>query len=252
VDKEEVIMEDIKVATVHMVPTQDETQITRGVIIDGETSPNLILSKDRDKEWDRFGVYQHLHFTTDEDIEKGDTFLYVSYDGKRMVCEAEEVSVAGCFIRTHLPHNGVAYECWTATSHKLIASTDKSIKIPNGEPYISQDLMKVMVRPTKSMPQPRQSFIEEFVERGGIDKVNVGYTVSGHPEATPTLSYKLVVNRDNTINIELIKREFSRQEVDELISKLDNIPADVFGEPISGIPEFWKNTIELWCAPFRK
>tara|TARA_R110000822_G_scaffold277495_1_gene399339 strand:+ start:185 stop:766 length:582 start_codon:yes stop_codon:yes gene_type:complete len=107
---------------------------------------------------------------------------------------------------------------------KIIATTDKSLTIDLG--HLCLD----------NLPRPTDLFVEEYC-KSPMDTVMVEY----HDQ-------EVKIDEMNYITISPIKETYTRAEVNVLINKLQSIPVDSYGEHI-GIPETWKNTIDMWCAP---
>ena len=111
----------------------------------------------------------HLYITSDDKIEVGDWYIDTQ--------------------------TNTVYRC---DSHKESLSTDDF------------DEFKKIIATTDSklkLPQPSQSFLEEYCRKGGIDEVDVEYDYG-------MVAWKIepVVNSDNTINIHLIKDTYTEEE----------------------------------------
>jgi hypothetical protein len=188
------------------LPTKDEAHVG---IYTGGTNP-IYTPMFPPSYWDLSKiVYQHLYFTSDEEIKEGDWYihtgvthnerktyhnLYLSYKGTRKIEGKDNVFVDGMFVN----------DC-----KKIIATTDKSL----------------------GLSQIPQDFIKEYCDAGGIDEVMVEleefrikkecgckgmYYRCGCKD-----EYKnqIKTNPDNTINIRRIKDSWSREEVVALIKK---------------------------------
>ena len=130
-------------ARVHMLPTEDASCIAFHKLRDEE--PGLFYSDKPsvEKAFDN----QHLYFTTDEEIARGDAKVFL-YEGKTYLSSTS----------SHLD------EFDLSKAEHIIATTDKSL-------------------PFKP-PQIPQSFIEEYCKAGGIDKVLVEMTGTEWKEHT--------------------------------------------------------------------
>ena len=93
--------------------------------------------------------HNHLYITTDEEIKKGDWYLY---NGKPYKC----------------PHSMMGTE-----NPKIISSTDPKLLKPQIKQVNWIGSERIM-----SLPQIPQSFIEEYCKAGGIDKVLVEYELN--------------------------------------------------------------------------
>ena len=116
---------------------------------------------------------------------------------------------------------------WHKEDKKIIATTDPGLKILNGKPYMSQDLVKVWIYPEKRLPQPSQAFIEKYCKVGGIDEVDVEYVKqktckSPHCDDLCDACEEpiLKVDSHNIITIHSIKEKlYTIEEVAELCAK---------------------------------
>jgi hypothetical protein len=95
--------------------------------------------------------WHHLYITSDDKIESGDWCLFF-WDGNK----EGELGQIGSEPQQYFPENG---HTLNKNLRKIIATTDSKLKLP----------------------QPSQSFIEEYCRKGGIDEVDVEY------EVTPSL-----------------------------------------------------------------
>tara|TARA_R110000772_G_scaffold17946_3_gene50133 strand:+ start:222010 stop:222690 length:681 start_codon:yes stop_codon:yes gene_type:complete len=159
----------------------------------------------------------HLYITTDEFINEGDWYISITHtmDGRDIKPQIWKNAGNPC---VEQPMGG-----------KIIATTDRSLKIPNGKPYESQDLVKVIVRPEKSLPQPSTSFIKEYCDRNGLDEIMVVFNEVNHccgaqgfgqglddrcPACKDDLPTPKLVN--NEIIILLSKNTWNRKEIIDL------------------------------------
>lgn len=100
-------------------------------------------------------TYHHLYITSDDEIKEGDWYIY------------------GDVNHRILQSDGRALKITNKLGKKIIATTDKYLKVPCGKKYMSQDLMKVWVQPEKELPRPSNEFVKAYVEKGGFDKLLV-------------------------------------------------------------------------------
>jgi len=133
-----------KLVQVHRLPTED-----KGAPLMYRTPRNTLLES-RLWKYSIHSKYQHLYFTSDEEIVKGKEVYYIDkFTGK--------VTSSG----------GASY---VGKESVIIATTNKSLtfhdKIPIGENINGLH---------KQLPQISQSFIEEYVKAGGIDEVLLEY-----------------------------------------------------------------------------
>lgn len=152
---------------------------------------------------------QHLYILSDDEIKEFDWFLTFDVVGRPAnICHASELRANG------LMYDRVTDNCYNFTvensSKKIIASTDKTL----------------------NLPEPSQKFIEYYVKAHNdgtpITEVNVEYkeyTVDGivwfqeSPYSIKHTKKRLKVNTDNTITIKRVKDSWNRKEVEELCTK---------------------------------
>jgi len=172
---------------VHMLPTDNEQQI----------GTNELWYLTGSKTIWKHQVQQHLYFTTDEEIKKGDWYLL------------------GNTPRQSTGDLGKPDTKWL----KIIASTDPKLTRP-GKFHITKKF-------EYKLPQPSQAFIEKYCKVGGIDEVDVEYERSGDTiiarqtspskemniKAVSNIQLKLKVDSHNTITIHPIKDSWSKEEV---------------------------------------
>jgi hypothetical protein len=137
-----------------MLPTDDITDIIvptqgvgKGVIHFREYYGSAVL--------DMNDKYQHLYFTSDEEIKENDWYMFTDYALKGQFEQAKEVESQVPF------HN----------CRKIIATTDKKLIILKGE--FNFDVLPTTMSTEHSLPQIPQSFIEEYCKQGGIDEVEL-------------------------------------------------------------------------------
>lgn len=185
-----------KSAQVVMLPTNEKAVIgfltqkgkERGHLVHFDRPmPNILDSEN-----------QHLYILSDEEIKEGD-WVYCLREGFEPVLK-QKVNPIGV-------NNDKMFK-------KIIATTDKSIILPERFPSFTY------------LPQPSQSFLEKFVEE--YNKGNVITEVMVEYEWNKTgrkirklyvFDHILKINPDNTIDINIPKDSWSREEVVELIQK---------------------------------
>lgn len=169
--------------------------------------------------------YQHLFVISDDEIKEGDWYYSNALD---FVIQAFYFPLS----------------CGDAK--KIIASTDSSLKFGEDVPGIIK---------YKSLPQPSQSFIEEYIQRyndgNPIEDVMVEYEDKIHYKTAvyrdnandlnvyQINSNKLIpkINPDNTITIKGVKKSWTRDEVIELTKS-----AFITGSRVNDIDYFgWMN-----------
>jgi len=190
------------------------------VMLPTEDKSPLFIGK-RDKKLHYFfkgqepnnAIHQHLYITVDQKIEpikEGDWVYWADPEGitsdiNQVVSVNEEM-----IFMSHPEHSET--EASPNECRKIIATTDKKLR----HTKITPDQNHVY---TKGVPQVSQSFIKEYCDKGGIDKVMVEYDqalvgIGAFPEYTQGLK----LNSDNTINISLIEEKmYSREEVEDLL-----------------------------------
>ena len=139
-----------------MLPTDDITDIIvptqgvgKGVIHFREYYGSAVL--------DMNDKYQHLYFTSDEEIKENDWYMFTDYPLKGQFEQAKEVESQVPF------HN----------CRKIVATTDKKLIILKGE--FNFDVLPTTMPTEHSMPQIPQSFVKEYAKQGGIDEVELEY-----------------------------------------------------------------------------
>ena len=143
-----------KRAKVHMLPTEDKSQIWGWRL-------GLAFMKNPSKPVKGAeGLPYHLYFTTDEEIKEGDWYLDVLKTG---------------FPTVHKCGNSLPF-----TAPKIIATTDPKLGTLNEEGLKGMEELHVLQPYSKApkswynyLPQPSQTFIN--CEQGGIDEVDVEY-----------------------------------------------------------------------------
>ena len=161
--------------------------------------------------------YQHLYITSDEEIKEGDW----CYNSKRKSIELGKYMIGT---------NEFIF------CKKIIATTNTSLISINEQYFDVNKSRKSAVLEQKTLPQIPQEFIEAYVkaynEGNPITEVIVEYEIIcgrcysntdecwSAKECSRNTDFpdivKLKVNSDNTINIKLIKDNWSREEVKQL------------------------------------
>ena len=157
--------------------------------------------------------YFNLHIVNDEDIATGDWVLF-----------SDVVMIAKSF-DDRVVHDGKGNSFMKGDCHKVIATTDPELRSDGliEDPNNPKD--NLLIR--KGLPQPSQSFIEEYCRKGGIDEVDVEYemlcgVVVGMCSCSKLdidcqcLRLHLKVNSSNEITIHSIKDTYTREEVEQL------------------------------------
>lgn len=139
--------------------------------------------------------YQHLYILSDEEIRENDWFINTFIDNEIWQHNGEVEPGKGC--------------------KKVIATTDKKLLVDfqGYEKYTGREYSAKVY-----LSQIPQSFIEEYCDKGGIDKAFVEYKEHIHPDLGK-VDETLIINSDNTINISSIKDSWSREEVKKLCKK---------------------------------
>lgn len=161
----------------------------------------------------------HFHITSDEKIKAGDWCYWSGNDPAVVqIKEFKDSLISECWTSNLETHNSLHPKYLV----KIIASTDPKIIIrqcsrckstaPANE-YMSckNDTFIGKCGNTTltniGVAEIHQSFIKEYCDAGGVDKVMVEFDkIDGH----------LIINKDNTINISLVKESWSREEVEDL------------------------------------
>jgi len=128
-----------------MLPTKDKSHIQLRPNKSGTTT--LINYKHSLGCFNR--INQHLYFTSDEEIKKGDNIYNIV---QKTVFIADEQFMK--LIGNSLP-----------TNTKIVATTDKSLTTIDYTKSLDQEIIY--------LPQIPQQFIEDYYEAGGIDEVKV-------------------------------------------------------------------------------
>jgi hypothetical protein len=134
---------------------------------------------------------------------------------------------------------------------KIIATTDGSLT--SNKSHFSNKTESIELH-TERLPQPSQSFIEEYCKQGGIDEVMVEYESCiycgqdcylgegcdeyNSSDYTPHLK----VNSHNQITIHAIKDSWSRDEVEQLILR-SHLARGKMTNLLDEIPEWIDNNL---------
>lgn len=180
----------------------------------------------------------HIYILSDDRIEENDWFIMNS-----------------CIIRQCSLHKGDVLDTIGGLHHesvckKIIATTDKSIKVNNPD----YDIGELAYIP---LPQPSQSFITKFIESYNSDKpitdVMVEYEgyecINGHymvqeshccyPHCEEMCNIpQLKISKDNTISIKRIKDSWNRDEHIEDIKRMINLYSTTY---LDGNIDKWIN-----------
>jgi len=168
-------------ASVVMLPTKDRSILSKAYL----ANPSYLRYNKNGFNYDSFksNDNQHLYVTTDEKIKVGEWQHNLALN---IIEKCSEF------------HNGLLCK-------KIIATTDSKLTCKH-----SIGLHEVL------LPQPSQSFIEEYVKLGGIDEVDVEYE---HDDTVPYPKLMLKVDSHNIITIHPIKPKVYTKE--ELIGNQD-------------------------------
>tara|TARA_R110000868_G_scaffold76573_2_gene220054 strand:- start:4897 stop:5562 length:666 start_codon:yes stop_codon:yes gene_type:complete len=104
---------------------------------------------------------QHLYFITDETIKKGD-WCFNDIKGVGLITSIVSNTISTTW-QDDSKTNDHAVNL--PSFKKIVATTDSKLKVPKGEPYMSQDLMKVWVYPTKGLPKPTDKFLMDYCNK---------------------------------------------------------------------------------------
>ena len=206
-----------KRAKVVMLPTKEKAKI--GYLTSkGEEFKDLRMF-DREMPVILDSKNFHLYITSDDEIKKKDWYIHKQTNNLRVVkCVGNNIPM---------------------DAKKIIATTDSSLLV--------EDKITELLKGTKCLPQPSQSFIEKYVEEYNKGNIIIDVLVEmnspcckcdtqekelncphslGDIEGTCTAPnpnndfYGLNVKvnpKDNTITIKKVKDSWSRKEVEELI-----------------------------------
>jgi len=155
---------------------------------------------------------QHLYIISDDEIKEGDWYLVNQY-GNGLLLATKPATIEDIKYQ----HK---FEC-----KKIIATTDKSLTTK--ETVYPEELIH-------PLPQPSESFIQKYIEnynKGEVIKEvmvecdskfeTIQFGQAGFPEDdVSSWNDKPKVNpKDNTINIQLIKTSWTKEEVESLFNQ---------------------------------
>lgn len=170
---------------------------------------------------------RHLYIISDDEIKEGDWCLI---DGNKIGKRTNKQTYPDCTDgESHLCYyyiiNGEERSYHVSHCKKIITTTDTSLK-----PSCTCTESAAIYCGSKcqiSLPQPSQQFIEKYIEEYNkgkkITDVMVEYeniiALDGHT----VIGIELKINpKDNTITIKKVKDSWNREEVVELLNKLNN------------------------------
>lgn len=197
-----------KRSKVHKLPTKDKTDIIEN------NSLNFIYHSSH-KDYSHWSIgendhlnYQHLYFTTDEEIKEGD--WYMTDDLKLLQCNK---------VIMKLIYSGKDYGRNPNGVKKIIASTNPKLtdcNICSVDLTVTRGKHKMSCKDAykrTNLPQPSQTFIEEYCKQEDIDEVDVEYeewTTMYRGDA----NLRLKLNLDNTIITHLVEEKmYSREDM---------------------------------------
>jgi len=164
-----------KKAKVHMLPTEDVSQIHS---LRGELTYSFVNTRMSEGLGTTPMEQQHLYFTSDEDIKVGD-WGYCSKTNKVFKCDVivpykdAKTGKQVSFLDDSLKKSFQKEDC-----RKIIASTDPKLTMCESCRDYDKDILpncKCYNPITWKVAQPSQAFIKKYVEKGGIDEVWVDY-----------------------------------------------------------------------------
>ena len=170
------------IAEVIMLPTEDETHIHKG-----KTTNELFYASNLvtgHKSWE----HQHLYITTDEEIKEGDWYI--------------EKTGLGWYKPSKMMKQYLEVKEFIIRCRKIIATNDKELH--------KYDILDTGEN-IPGIAQIPQSFIKEYCNKGGIDKVMVEYEFAKLELMEYIFEPKLTPN--NEIIIHPIKDSWNREEV---------------------------------------
>ena len=196
-----------KLAKVHSLPTEDKTDVLINTYLhkDGNQLTHISnvtngSTSDITELIERGYSPQHLYFTTDEEIKDGDNAI--SLNGGE---NGEDV----LFVAKNITYH--------KTCRKIVVTTDPKLEI-SATGY-TEDRARTFY---EKIPQPPQSFIKEYCEKGGIDEVlleyydvmygKVPYDWYNYNDAI----YKIKTDSNNCVIIHSVKTSWTKEEVDDL------------------------------------
>ena len=217
-----------KSAQVVMLSTNEKGNGSICKDISRNNQPLQIINSKKESEYlSKHGFEQYnLYFLSDEEIKEGDWVCNIQ---RPYIKQCQDIDVD-------------YYNKRNDVFKKIIATTDSSLVYNHKELH---EVQAVIMESSyhKSLPQPSQDFLKVFVEE--YNKGNVITEVMVEYEWNKTgrkirkldvFDHILKINPDNTININMPKDSWSREEVIELIQK--------YSKECTGWP--WIETDEEW------
>jgi hypothetical protein len=221
---------------VHMLPTEDKTDIVRNTYCFTEAHGNPLRFvtdlNNQDNLIEREYEFQHLYFSSDEEPNDGDWCIIYNAIGTEMLVQYNDGKYH------HKLSNGGynTKEEVKGRCRKIVATTDKSLKVGY---TIDHDPDKLSTHTnlevgTKSLPQIPQSFIEEYVKAGGIDDVLLeceldysrrqGIGIPLYQRIAIDSLYKLKTDQNNCVIVHPIEPKlYTKEEVEEVSSLYESI-----------------------------
>ena len=203
-----------------MLPTNEKSNLLLNSFNGRLATENNNPLHEKSKQWE----YQHIYITSNEEIKTGDW------------CE-DNGSIYQIKDKNHL-----LTILNFGNSKKIIATTNLLLKIHKFKKGVLKNL-------EYNLPQLPQQFIEKFIEaynnNVGIDEVLVENEKATYEKwikngATPVFD-TLKVNSDNTINIKLIKENYTRAELIKLLNEFgEHVCYELLGHRLSMIGELNK------------
>tara|TARA_B110000503_G_scaffold2546_1_gene3373 strand:+ start:3454 stop:4185 length:732 start_codon:yes stop_codon:yes gene_type:complete len=226
---------------VHMLPTEDITNIVvfnddlylnNGYIEEDDQYLLGDATSNSHQEPKSAFEFQHLYFTTDEEIKEGDWFINTNFQKIYQANSENSKSII-----EFGPHPEI---------RKIIATTDPKltskdiIKIGNfvnsnkldyNEQVVSTESMAKLYNKSdhyfKRLAQPSQAFIKAYCEQGGIDEVDVEYdfkTLISEDVYNEIVTFLKVDPIHNTITTHrIVEKIYNKQDLLELTMGNSNI-----------------------------
>ena len=200
-------MENRTRTQVHMLPTEDKSDIIENNSLD-------FIYHSSHKDYSHWGVeeskhlsYQHLYFTSDEEIKEGDWFINTNF---QKIYQANSENSKN--IIEFGPHPEI---------RKIIATTDPKLTVHfEGHEYGTAREINAEVY----LPQPSQDFIKAYCKQGGIDEVDVEYEEEGRFAYTGDTRYIPKVDTvHNTITTHrIVEKMYSIDDIEAYCDKYPN------------------------------
>lgn len=215
-----------KEVQVHMLPTEEASQIHYVASDSTNYSQGLnFIDIPKNSSNHTKSKPQHLYFTSDENIKEEDWVLLdypTGYKIKKMVDNSSFENVK--FIKSEIKYHNRKHR-------KIIASTDPKLTSLQPKSILFQDFL----------PQPSNSFIKDYCEQGGIDKVLVEYQII--KASNRGTQWGIKVNpMDNTITIHKNEEKtYTESEVDKLRKDAFNLGVNVGQNSCKRVLKFLRN-----------